>query len=155
MTTFHDDGISNFSGNLQFDEVLAASQRRREFLKGTLAAATATVVGLPLLSARSYAQTPAYSVTPRVGFEPIPASEADSLIVPEGYRAEVLMAWGDPLSDVSRYFRYDASNSAEDQEQQWGMHNDGMHFFLRGIRALQHRRTGHALVQARPAGLQP
>ena len=129
MTTFHDDGISNFSGNLQFDEVLAASQRRREFLKGTLAAATATVVGLPLLSARSYAQTPAYSVTPRVGFEPIPASEADSLIVPEGYRAEVLMAWGDPLSDVSRYFRYDASNSAEDQEQQWGMHNDGMHFF--------------------------
>ncbi len=133
MSTFHDDGVSNFSENPSFDEVLELSRKRREFLKGSLAAATATLVGIPLLAARSQAQaqslSPNYSVTPRVSFAPVPVSDADALVVPQGYSANVLIAWGDPISDVSRYFRYDASNSAEDQELQWGMHNDGMHFF--------------------------
>ena len=133
MSTFHDDGISNPTDNPSFDDILELSRKRREFLKGSLAAATATLIGVPLLSARSQAQaqslSPTYSVTPGVGFAPVPVSDADTLVVPQGYRAEVLIAWGDPLSDVSRYFRYDASNSAEDQELQWGMHNDGMHYF--------------------------
>ena len=47
---------------------------------------------------------------------------------PRTYVAEVLYAWGDPVSDGPA-FAPDASNTAVDQEQQAGMHHDGMHFF--------------------------
>ena len=45
-----------------------------------------------------------------------------------GYTARVLIAWGDPVSDGPA-FKQDASNSAADQAQQWGMHNDGLVYF--------------------------
>ena len=45
-----------------------------------------------------------------------------------GYTAEVLIAWGDPVSDGPA-FKPDASNSAADQALQWGMHNDGVVYF--------------------------
>lgn len=129
MSTFHDDGVSNPSDNPSFDEIQQRA-RRREFLRGSVAVGAA-VIGVPLLSSRSLAQTiaPAYSQTPRVGFEPVPVSDADTLVVPRGYRAEVLIAWGDPITTGAPAFRYDAGNTADEQALQWGMHNDGMHFF--------------------------
>jgi uncharacterized protein len=39
-----------------------------------------------------------------------------------------LIAWGDPVSDGPA-FKQDASNSAAEQAEQWGMHNDGMVYF--------------------------
>ena len=48
--------------------------------------------------------------------------------MPDGYTAKVLIAWGDPVSDGPA-FKPDASNSAADQAQQWGMHNDGLVYF--------------------------
>ncbi len=136
MSTFHDDGMSNHSNNMSFHDVLELNQKRRELLKGGVAAATATVVGVPLLTARSNVEAQTFTSTPGIGFKPVPATDADTLVVPEGYRADVLIAWGDPISDNLKFFRYDATNSAEDQEQQWGMHNDGMHFFPFEERAL-------------------
>ncbi len=50
------------------------------------------------------------------------------MIVPEGYTAEVLIAWGDPVSKGPAFVQ-DASNSAHDQARQWGMHNDGLVYF--------------------------
>ena len=55
-------------------------------------------------------------------------STADTVVVPPGYTARVLIAWGDPVSDGPA-FAQDASNSAADQAQQWGMHNDGIVYF--------------------------
>ncbi len=49
-------------------------------------------------------------------------------MVPEGYTARVLIAWGDPVSDGPA-FKPDASNTAAEQAQQWGMHNDGVVYF--------------------------
>ena len=70
----------------------------------------------------------------RFGFTSIPPSSADTVVVPDGYTAEVLIAWGDPVSDGPA-FKPDASNSAADQAQQWGMHNDGIVYFpIRGSR---------------------
>ena len=68
------------------------------------------------------------ATSPVIGFKPIAPSTADTVRVPEGYRADVLYAWGDPVSDGPA-FRPDATNSAEDQALQAGMHHDGMHFF--------------------------
>ena len=63
-----------------------------------------------------------------IGFTSIPPSSADSVVVAPGYTARVLIAWGDPVSDGPAY-KQDASNSAADQAEQWGMHNDGFVYF--------------------------
>jgi uncharacterized protein len=63
-----------------------------------------------------------------LGFLPIPPSSADRVTVAPGYSARVLVAWGDPVSDGPT-FRPDASNTADDQARQWGMHNDGLVYF--------------------------
>ena len=71
---------------------------------------------------------------PLLGFKSIPPSPDDTVVVPPGYTARVLISWGDPVSDGPA-FKPDASNSAADQAQQWGMHNDGVVYFpLRGSR---------------------
>ena len=55
-------------------------------------------------------------------------STADTVAVPQGYTADVLIAWGDPVAGGPE-FEQDASNSADDQAQQWGAHNDGLVYF--------------------------
>lgn len=61
-------------------------------------------------------------------FGSIPISIADEVRVAPGFAANLLYAWGDPISDGPRA-RPDASDSAAEQMQQAGMHHDGMHFF--------------------------
>ncbi len=39
-----------------------------------------------------------------------------------------MIAWGDPVSDGPA-FKQDGSNTADEQAQQWGMHNDGIVYF--------------------------
>ena len=88
--------------------------------------------------------------SPWLGFKGIPVSAADSVVVPDGYSARVLIAWGDPISDGPA-FRQDAGNSAADQAQQWGMHNDGLAYFPlhgseRGLLAQNHEYPDDALL---------
>lgn len=129
---WHDDGVSNPGTNPAFSDVLERTLKRRALLKGGAAAAVGTLIGAPLLSQRSLA---AGSVRSKeaplgaLGFQSVPVSDADTVVVPEGYRAEVLFSWGDPISDASKVFKPDASNTAEEQALQCGMHNDGMHYF--------------------------
>jgi secreted PhoX family phosphatase len=132
MAKLDDDDIGrNTSGNETFDQVVEARLSRRGFLGGTVgtvAAASLTGVGA-LLEAVPAA---AHGRRPLLGFEGIPVSTEDTVVVPDGYTAEVLIAWGDPVSKGPA-FRQDASNSADDQARQWGMHNDGIVYFpIRG-----------------------
>jgi secreted PhoX family phosphatase len=60
------------------------------------------------------------------GFEGIEPSADDFIHVPEGYTSEVLIRWGDP---VSTGVGLAPGNTAADQAQQWGMHNDGLVYF--------------------------
>ncbi|MFN8736122.1 MAG: PhoX family protein, partial [Betaproteobacteria bacterium] len=68
---------------------------------------------------------------PHLGFKSVPAGTADAVRVPEGYSVQVIAAWGEPagLSGEDHAFRFDAGNSAAQQETQLGMHHDGIHFF--------------------------
>lgn len=67
----------------------------------------------------------------RLGFAPVPVSHEDAVRVPDGYRAQVLIRWGDPIGDPRGQpaFRFDASNTADEQALQSGTHHDGMAFF--------------------------
>ncbi len=131
MSKFDDELVSNFSDNETFDEVLTERLSRRNFLKGAAVAAAllGTTGGVgTLVGAVPAAAKAAGGGSPLLGFSSVPISESDNLVVPIGYTARVLIAWGDPVSDGPE-FNPNASNSAADQAQQWGMHNDGIVYF--------------------------
>jgi len=127
MTQDDDASVSNPSANRTFGEVVAARMSRRGFLGGGLAAAALSVggVGQLLKAVPASAKTKGGSL---LGFDGIPVSSADTVVVPKGYTAKVLIAWGDPVSSGPA-FKPDASNTAAEQAQQWGMHNDGVAYF--------------------------
>jgi uncharacterized protein len=66
-----------------------------------------------------------------IGFKSVPVSEKDMVLVPEGYEAVAIAAWGEPVGVPGNMpsFRWDASNSAADQAVQMGMHHDGIHYY--------------------------
>lgn len=107
---------------------------------------------LALLATRPSGATGAPAA--RMGFEPVPASRRDAVVVPRGYTTQVLYRWGDPtgLAGPMPVFRPDGSNSADEQAAQAGMHHDGMHFFpldasgRRGLLVLNHEYTDEALL---------
>jgi secreted PhoX family phosphatase len=125
-----------------FADVLHARLSRRSFLTSSLAAA-----GLGWLGPAAWASSP-------LGFAGVPVSTADALVVPPDYVAEVLYAWGDPISDGPA-FKPDASNTVDDQLRQAGMHHDGMRFFplpagqtgsTHGLLAVNHEYTDDGLL---------
>jgi uncharacterized protein len=125
--TQDDDTICNPSTNIDLHTLTASSRRR--FLQQ--AAATAFIAGAPMVVRDSWGL--AYAAQPpgeygEITFRSVDVTTADTVTVPEGYTARLLYAWGDPISNGPA-FKPDASNSADEQAQQAGMHHDGMHFF--------------------------
>ena len=131
------DGV-NPSDNGALADLIPARLSRRHLLGGGLAAAAFTMI--PGRAAAATAtiddetDTTAMYRRPRplLGFDAVPASTADALIVPDGYVAEVLIPWGTPLLSTGPAWKKDASNTAAEQAQQIGAHHDGMHFFPLG-----------------------
>jgi secreted PhoX family phosphatase len=110
-----------------FDEVLAKRLSRRDLLKAGAAAAIAGVLP-PSLAGCATVGLRREGV---LGFAGVPLSMADTVRVPAGYTATPLLKWGDPIGHASGSpaFKPDASNTADDQALQAGMHHDGMHYF--------------------------
>ncbi len=141
MSIIDDEGVSNQSSNEHFQDVLDARLSRRRFITGGIATVAAVSLGgvEALLKAvpasadegaeeAGQADEDGGRRRPVLGFESVPVSSADTVVVPKGYSAEVLIAWGDPVSHGPA-FKQDGSNSADEQARQWGMHNDGMVYF--------------------------
>jgi len=131
------DVTINPSGNPSIHDVIdGVDPSRRKFIKGSVGAgALAAAGGLTLsglVDTVEAAPIPPGLGFPGIGFESIPASVApvlDRVTVPAGYTAELFVAWGDPIMPGGAPFVPDASQTALDQKRQFGMHNDGMHFF--------------------------
>lgn len=120
---------------------------RRQFIQGGVsAAALASVGGLTLgglVNTVQAAPIPPSVGFPGIGFENVPANTralnvslggsatavVDKVTVPAGYTAQVFVSWGDAIMPGGKAFRGDAAETAADQLKQFGMHNDGMHFF--------------------------
>lgn len=107
--------------------------RRRLIQGGVAAVALASVGGMTPAGRRGTAQAATVpSRLPGIGFASVPANRtpvADWVQVPAGYTVQVLVAWGDPIMPGGAPFTGTARETAADQLRQFGMHNDGMHFF--------------------------
>jgi secreted PhoX family phosphatase len=142
---------SNRSANASIHEVSVPS--RRTVLKG---AALASLAGMlaPLSAPAGASASSPPPQQPRLGFKGIPVGMGDALVVPEGYVASVIAAWGEPVGVPGQMpaFRFDGSNSAADQAVQMGMHHDGIHFYplnaqgTRGLLAMNHEYTDDGLL---------
>ncbi len=109
---------SNRSGNPSIHEV--SDPARRVWLQGGLGALAASVFA-PWLAGCAAAGRGA----PLLGFQGIPTSTQDTMVVPEGYEAVAFAAWGEPVGVPGQMppFRWDMGNTAADQAVQMGMHH--------------------------------
>ena len=110
----------------KLQKLLNAGWSRRQVLKAGLAG---MVTALPLAGC---ATGSGGSATGRlIGFAAVPVSVDDKVGVPAGYRAQVLYRWGDPIGsmDGQPAFKWDGSNTADEQALQSGMHHDAIEYF--------------------------
>ena len=142
----HDDSlISNPLATPSFGEIV--DRRRRSLLTGVIAGVMLGAMPPGALAARMARRGGA----PVIGFKGIAASAADELRLPDGYAAQVVFAWGDPVGDGPA-FKADASNTAAEQALQGGMHHDGMHYFplagssTHGLLCVNHEYTDDGLL---------
>ena len=145
---------SNRSSNPSIHEV--SDPARRTVLRGGMGLAAATFFA-PLAGCTGGPPAP---TAPRLGFKGIAASSVDAVVVPEGYTAQVLAPWGEPvgLAGSMPAWATDASNSAAEQALQMGMHHDGMQYHAlegnhRGLLVTNHEYTDDGLLH--PGGMQP
>ncbi len=124
-----DPTIYNPGTNQSISTVLEMELSRRGILKRTaVVSAFAALASAGLTGCRNDETTPEKPGL-TLGFKPIPGAKEDAVVVPEGYKAEILAPWGTPINDQANAWQNDGSNTSLDQLNALGMHHDGMHFF--------------------------
>jgi len=142
---------SNHSGNPSIHDV--SDPGRRIVLRGGFSAA-ASALFAPLAAVSLPGCASPAGGSPLLGFTSVPVSTADAVAVPDGYVAEVIAAWGEPvgLAHAMPPFKPDASHSAAEQAAQMGMHHDGIHYVAlgpgRGLLVMNHEYTDDGLLHA-------
>jgi len=145
---------SNRSSNPSIHDV--SDPARRTVLRGGLGlAASRLLAPLSGVAALAGCATTADGTGPLLGFKGVPVSTADTIVVPEGYGVHVIAAWGEPvgLSGENPAFKWDASNTAAEQEAQLGMHHDGIHYYAQnasrsGLLVMNHEYTDDGLLHS-------
>ena len=153
-----EDLSTNPSEGPAFSDIAERRSSRRAVLTGSMALAagflsTSLVNGGTAAVAKS---APGRGkATDLLGYRAIPLGYGDEIVVPDGYSSRAFIPWGTPI--LGRYPDFTpGGNSAEDQEQQVGMHHDGMHYFPlhkgprgseRGLLVVNHEYTDEALLQ--------
>ncbi|MHA6637018.1 PhoX family protein [Stutzerimonas frequens] len=145
-----DELPSNHSTNPHIQDVISLG--RRKVLTGGAAMGALAFLGASLPGLAQAAEPMARGIKDvpfrrrtRLPFAPVAVTRADTITVPAGYTATTFVPWGTPITGRYPAWLEDASNSAEDQAQQVGMHHDGMHFFPMNAR-LGGRQSDHGLL---------
>ena len=121
ITRHGDEVPCNSSTNPSFADVAEARMSRRAALAGGLATAIAFI-------GDAKAQAPSAGVSqPMIGFTAVPVATEDRVVVPAGYKAEILVPAGTPITGTMP--SWSLANSAAEQAMQIGAHHDGMTFF--------------------------
>ena len=145
---------SNRSSNPSIHDV--SDPARRIMLRGGLGLAASALYAPLVASCASAATREAPKpLLPVIGFKGVPAVATDTLVVPEGYVATAIAAWGEAVGVPGNMpaFKADASNTSAEQAVQMGMHHDGIHFYAldghgssRGLLAMNHEYTDDGLL---------
>lgn len=145
-----DELPSNHSTNPHIQDVISLG--RRKVLAGGAAMGALAFLGasLPGLAQAAEPMSRGINDVPfkrrtRLPFVPVAVTRADTITVPSGYTATTFIPWGTPITGRYPAWLEDASNTAEDQAQQVGMHHDGMHFFPMNAK-LGGRQSDHGLL---------
>jgi len=102
---------------------------RRGFLGGA--------AGLGVFALATTALTPLSArASSRLGFTPVAANGLDTVTVPEGYRWQVVVSWGDPLWSGAPAFDPATRGTAASQARAYGDNTDGMALFVEGERSV-------------------
>ncbi len=134
-----DEPLSNHSDNDHFSAIIERRLSRRDVLAGGVGVAMVGFLGSSAFNTAEAHNSkglpppangrPPRPLDPKLGFTAIPVSRSDTAVLPRGYRAQVLIPWGDPIT--GSYPAYDGinGNTGEEMEQQVGSNHDGMHYF--------------------------
>lgn len=103
----------------------------------------------------------AQAQTSKMGFKAMPIGVGDFIELPADYVATVLAPWGEPVGIAGQMpvYKPDASNTADEQAVQMGMHHDGLVFFplagssTHGLLAINHEYIDEGLLF--PEGFEP
>ncbi|TFY97876.1 PhoX family protein [Ramlibacter rhizophilus] len=157
----------NTSSNPSLNEILDARLSRRSAMRLGVGGAGSAVLasfgvsacggGDDALAPPAAAPAPAPAPTPiTLGFEAVPKSLADTVVVPAGYTAKVIYALGDPIDGATPAYKNDGTDT--DFDKRAGDHHDGMEYFglnaagtardpagsERGLIAMNHEATSHS-----------
>jgi len=118
-----DEAVNPRPEETDFDRIVESAISRRGLLGGVLAFGSFTALGGALLPSAAKASSD------RFAFTQIPTNTEDAITVPDGYKAEVLVEWGDPLWSDAADFDHDSRGTAETQARACGDNTDGMDVF--------------------------
>src|SRR5687768_10079213 len=142
---------TNASRNSTMGDVIVERLSRRDLAKGILAvsAMTATVSPLALLATEAASAQEA-NTTPSFSFKEVLSGVDDKHYVAEGYDADVLIRWGDPVLPGAPAFD-PTRQSAAAQARQFGYNNDFLGYFpldgsRRGLLVVNHEYTNEELM---------
>jgi hypothetical protein len=137
-----DDIVTNTSQNTHINDLIdrrLADPSRRRTLKGGLGMAALSFVGAgstALLagcgSDDDSSESAAATRPASLGFNAVPKSLADQVVVPAGYTATVLFRLGDPIAAGIPAYRNDGTDPASTFAYRAGDHHDGMYLFGMG-----------------------
>ncbi|MBD9466162.1 PhoX family protein [Pseudomonas sp. Pdm06] len=102
---------------------------RRSFISAGALCGAAMFLGGNLLSRSVLAAAVSEGNSRLLGFNSIAAATADTITLPPGYKASVLISWGQPLQKNAPAFDPSGNGTARAQEVQFGDNNDGMSLF--------------------------
>jgi uncharacterized protein len=153
---------SNPSANPSIHDV--SDPARRVWLQTSVALALGSWLGgCGTTDASSPDDEPALGKMPPpgalIGFKNVPMSKTDGIVVPEGYVAEAIAPWGEPVGVMGAMpaWKADASNTAAEQALQMGMHHDGIAYYplgeganasRRGLLAMNHEYVDDGLLHS-------
>ncbi len=122
-----ENATSNHSGNATLGEIIAGRMGRRGFLKGALAvSAIGAFAPSQLLMSRGAEANPGIPLT-GAGFAEIEHGVDETHHVAPGYKAEILIRWGDKVMPDAPDFDPMAQTAAA-QARQFGYNNDFIGF---------------------------
>ncbi len=143
---------SNDSANPTLGDIIAERLSRRDLMKGILAvtAIGATVTPMALDAARAGAAAGG-TTTPHINFAEVAAGVDEKHYVAEGYDADVLIRWGDPVLPGAPAFD-PLKQTASAQALQFGYNNDFLGFIPlngapdHGLLVVNHEYTNEELM---------